>query len=412
MLSNIQIQAGTHHTELSIEKATLGLDVINLAHFNSSYYFQDIGLKHTSFCQSAICYIDGDNSILLYRGYPIEQIAKHRDFTATMYLLLYGDLPTAEEKTDFTKRLQDQYRVPAYCYDLLQSLPTSMHPMGTILTIVSALSSEHASDRGEPSAIAEKIIAQIPTIVAMCQRHHAGLPPINPDATLDYVENFLSMRFGKKPTALAKKVVDKIFIIHAEHEQNASTCTMRVSSSTGTNALASLAAALTALWGPAHGGAAEACTTMLEEIQTCDRIPLYIEKAKSKEDPFRLMGFGHRVYRNHDPRAEVMKSLCHQVLDQHQDQPMFKLARSLDKIAREDPYFISHKLYPNVDFYSGIVQRALGFDNDCFTSIFALARTTGWMSHWLEMKTHAATPIIRPRQHYIGPKMRDIVENG
>lgn len=409
MLNTIQMNMGKNGTELAIERATLGLDIIDLAHFNAPYYFQDLGLKHTSFCQSAICYIDGENSILLYRGYPIEQIAKKRDFVETVYLLLYGELPKREQKKDFLQRLQEHYAIPEYCYQLLKTIPPSSHPMGSIMTIISALAAESKEVKQMSlQHTAEIIIAQMPTVVAMCQRHHQGLDPIRPNPKLSYIENFLSMRFGKKPTSLATKVIEKIFMIHAEHEQNASTCTMRVSSSTGTNAHASLAAALSALWGPAHGGAAEACTIMLEEIQTCERIPKYIEKAKSKEDPFRLMGFGHRVYRNHDPRAEVMKDLCKQVLDEHQDQPMFRLARSLEKIAREDPYFISHKLYPNVDYYSGIVQRALGFDNDCFTSLFALARTSGWMSHWLEMKTHSATPIIRPRQHYIGHDRRDI----
>ncbi|MAV28636.1 MAG: citrate (Si)-synthase [Legionellales bacterium] len=396
--------------ELPIFQANLGNSVLDASGFPVDFYFQDIGLKHTSFCQSAICYIDGSKGLLLYRGYPIEELCKHFQFESIMYLLLFGELPTSRTLKSFTKKLIKYRHIPDYCYSLLEHLPESSHPMGILLTLVSALAADSSQSLDDPDEMAIRIVAQMPILVALSQRHARTLKPVHQDSnddSLGYVPDFLFRLFGQIPTEHTVTAFDQILTLHAEHEQNASTCTLRVSGSTGTNAYAALAAAITALWGPAHGGANEACMQMLEAIKTCDRIPEYIEKAKSKEDPFRLMGFGHRVYRSRDPRADVMKSLAKEVLDSKQDKPLFRLARSLEKRALEDPYFISHQLYPNVDYYSGIVQRALGIENNAFTTIFALARTTGWMSHWLEMMRDK-TPIIRPRQHYIGPRKRSL----
>jgi citrate synthase len=393
--------------ELPVYQANLGCAILDGSGFPDNYYFQDLGLKHTSFCQSAICYIDGAQGTLLYRGYPVESLCRQYTYESIIYLLLFGELPSKRVLTTFTRKLHADMSVPDYCYQLLETLPHDHHPMGILLTLVSALSADDTQLLDDPDDMAIRIIAQMPLLVAMSQRHAKGLPPVRIAKPTEYVEDFLIYLQDQRPSTLAHQVFDRILTLHAEHEQNASTCTLRVSGSTGTNAYAALAAALTALWGPAHGGANEACMTMLEAIGTCDRIPEYIEKAKSKTDPFRLMGFGHRVYRNRDPRADVMKSLARDVLDHKQDEPLFRLARSLEKRALEDPYFISHQLYPNVDYYSGIVQRALGIECQSFTTVFALARTSGWMSHWLEMQRDK-TPIIRPRQHYIGPRQRDL----
>lgn len=391
-----------------VERATMGQDVINLGTFSEPYYFHDIGLKHTSFCQSAICYIDGEHSLLLFRGYPIEQLAKHHDFTTIIFLLLYGDLPSKEQLNSLHQKLHKYGNIPDYCYDVINSLPNNLHPMGVLITLIGTLAADSNNLCEDHEDTAIKIIAQMPLLVSMACRHAQNLPPVRTAQYTSYVNHFLAMLFDKEPTDLTSEVFDTIFTLHAEHEQNASTCTMRVTSSTGTNPYAAISSALCALWGPAHGGANEACMKMLETIKTSDHIQEYIEKAKSKTDPFRLMGFGHRVYRNKDPRSAIMKSLCKRVLDNKLDKPLFLLAKNLEKIALEDPYFISHKLYPNVDFYSGIVQRALGVPNSCFTLIFALARTTGWMSHWLELVSGDPTPIIRPRQRYIGHKKRDL----
>ena len=392
-----------------VEKATLGNNVINISHFDEPYYFHDLGLKHTSFCESAICFIDGEQGLLLLRGYPIEQLAKHHDFETVIYLLLNGELPSKKEKSDFIKKLCTFRHIPDYTYEIIKNIPKDTHPMGMLLTLIASLSGQH-DDTMQYYETAVKIIAQMPTLVALCQRHQDGLKPIKPNQNLSYAANYLYMVTGKIPDKLAEEVFDTLFILHSEHEQNASTCTMRVTSSTGTNAYASIASAITALWGPLHGGANEACMDMLEEIQTSDKIPEYIEKAKSKTDPFRLMGFGHRVYKNRDPRSSIMKELCDKVLSKKNDHPLFKLAKDLERHALSDPYFISHKLYANCDYYSGIVQRAFNIHNDCFTLIFTLARTSGWMSHWLELKTTQATPIIRPRQRYIGAKIRNVCE--
>lgn len=396
--------------EMPVFPANLGNSVVDAAGFPADFYFQDIGLKHTSFCQSAICYIDGSKGLLLYRGYPIEQLCAHFQFESIMYLLLFGELPTSSTLKSFSRKLIKYRHIPNYCYSLVEQLPASSHPMGILLTLVSALAADSSQNLDDPDEMAIRIIAQMPILVALSQRRARDQSPVfgvENIESLDYVADFLYRLHDTTPTEQTHTAFDQILTLHAEHEQNASTCTLRVSGSTGTNAYAALAAAITALWGPAHGGANEACMLMLEAIQTCDRIPEFIEKAKSKDDPFRLMGFGHRVYRSRDPRADVMKSLARDVLDSKQDKPLFRLARSLEKRALEDPYFISHQLYPNVDYYSGIVQRALGIENNAFTTIFALARTTGWMSHWLEMMRDK-TPIIRPRQHYIGPIKRSV----
>ena len=406
-MNTVKIQISNVTSDFIISKATLGNSVVDIGSFDQDYYFQDVGLKHTSFCQSAICYIDGIQSILLYREYPIEKLAKAYEFPSIIYLLQHGDLPNKKALSSFVDDYKRYLNIPDYCYQALSTLPHDLHPMSILLVLVGILSGDESTLEIDDVQMSRKVIAQMPILVALAQRHSAGKQPVMPRKDLGYVENFLYMLNGEVPDDLSIEVFDSILTLHAEHEQNASTCTLRVSGSTGNNAYAALAAAVTALWGPAHGGANEACLNMLEEINHVDKIQEYIDKAKSKDDPFRLFGFGHRVYRNNDPRATVMKSLCKRVLDKKHDNPLFTLARKLEKIALEDPYFISHKLYPNVDYYSGIVQRALGIQNNCFTTVFALARVSGWMSHWLEMKA-SNTPIIRPRQHYIGHSVREL----
>lgn len=406
-MNTVKIQIDNVISNFLVSKATLGNSVVDIAGFDQNYYFHDIGLKHTSFCQSAICYIDGVQSILLYRGYPIEKLAKDYDYLSIIYLLQHGELPTKKALSSFIEDYHSHLHIPDYCYKALSTLPHHLHPMSILLILIGILSGNESDLETDDVQMSRKIIAQMPILVALAQRHSAGKQPVMPRQDLSYVANFLYMLNDEVPDDLSVEVFESILTLHAEHEQNASTCTLRVSGSTGNNAYAALAAAVTALWGPAHGGANEACINMLEEINHSDRIQEYIEKAKSKEDPFRLFGFGHRVYRNKDPRALIMKSLCRRVLDKKHDNPLFTLARKLEKIALEDPYFISHKLYPNVDYYSGIVQRALGIQNNCFTTVFALARVSGWMSHWLEFRS-SGSPIIRPRQHYIGHTPRDL----
>lgn len=406
-MSTATIKTQHQSNSLNIKTASLGNAVLDLCHFDMPFYFQDIGLKHTSFCESAICYIDGNNSTLLYRGYPIEELATHFSFSAITYLLQHDHLPSEKELSSFHNDCQKYMSIPQHCYAALKTLPRDCHPMGILMVLIGILSSQESEILDDDIQMSRKIIAQMPILVAMAQRHSSGLDPIQPNPELNYVENFLYMLTGKPADDLTIEVFDTILTLHAEHEQNASTCTLRVSGSTGTNAYAALASAVSALWGPAHGGANEACLTMLETIANSDRISEFVNKAKSKSDPFRLMGFGHRVYRNKDPRALIMKDLCQRVLDQKQHDPLFKLARELEQFALSDPYFISHQLYPNVDYYSGIAQRALGIEKKSFTTVFALARVSGWMSHWLEMKSKN-TPIIRPRQHYIGHTTRHV----
>lgn len=401
--------------ELPIYTPTLGKQVIDISTLgNQGAFTYDPGFMSTAACESQITYINGDKGILLHRGYPIDQLAEKKQFLDVAYALVYGDLPTPAQKKSFEVKIIKHARVDSYLLTLLSSLPQSSHPMGMLMSLVSALSATHHQnyDANNPShredAVIE-MIAKIPTLSAMCYRHSIGQDFIAPDENLSYAANFLYMMFGEKPHDTLAHAMDVIFTLHADHEQNASTSTVRLSGSTGTDPFAAIAAGISALWGPAHGGANEACLNMLKKIGNIESIPEYIVKAKDKNDPFRLMGFGHRVYKNYDPRATVMNKVCHDVLQtvNAHNTPLFQLAMELERIALEDNYFVDRKLYPNIDFYSGITLSAMNIPTNMFTVIFALARTSGWMAQWLEM-TACPLKIGRPRQLYTGEKERNV----
>ncbi|MBN9228222.1 citrate synthase, partial [Legionella steelei] len=401
---------GQEPLELPVYTPTLGNDVIDITQLGARGVFTfDQGFLSTASCESKITYIDGDKGILLYRGYPIEQLAEKKDFLDVSYLLLNGELPNAEEKKKFVNLINNHTMVHQQMYQFLNGFRRDAHPMAIMVGMVGALSAfyhdtmdlNNAEDRFI-SAI--RMVAKMPTFAAMSYKYSIGLPYIYPQNKMSYAENFLHMMFSvpseeSTPNPVLVRAMDTIFILHADHEQNASTSTVRLAGSTGANPFACISAGIGALWGPAHGGANEACLNMLKEIGSVDRIQQYIKRAKDKDDPFRLMGFGHRVYKSYDPRAKVMRKTCHDVLETvgAKDEPLFKLAMELERIALEDDYFVEKKLYPNVDFYSGLTLSALGIPTNMFTVIFALARTVGWMSHWMEMVA-TKSRIGRPRQ--------------
>lgn len=411
---------GHESLELPIYSPTLGNDVIDITQLGSSGVFTfDQGFLSTASCESKITYIDGDNGILLYRGYPIEQLAEKKDFLDVSYLLLNGELPNKDEKEGFVNLINNHTMVHQQMYQFLNGFRRDAHPMAIMVGIVGALSAfyhdtmdlNNANDRFI-SAI--RLVAKMPTLAAMSYKYSTGLPYMYPQNKMSYAENFLHMMFAvpsedTTPDPVLVKAMDTIFILHADHEQNASTSTVRLAGSTGANPFACISAGIGALWGPAHGGANEACLNMLKEIGDVSRINHYIQRAKDKDDPFRLMGFGHRVYKSYDPRAKVMRQTCYDVLEAvgAKDEPLFKLAMELERIALEDDYFIEKKLYPNVDFYSGLTLSAIGIPTNMFTVIFALARTVGWMSHWMEMVA-TKSRIGRPRQLYTGEKTRNV----
>lgn len=407
--------------ELPIYTPTLGNDVIDIAQLGSHGYFTyDPGFMSTAACESKITYIDGDKGTLLYRGYPIEQLAEKKDFLDVCYLLLNGELPDQNEKTDFNNLINNHTMVHQQMYNFLNGFRRDAHPMAIMVGIVGALSafyhdSMDLNKENDRYTSAIRLIAKMPTLAAMSYKYSIGQPYMYPQNRMSYAENFLHMMFGvpsedSVPNPVIVAAMDTIFTLHADHEQNASTSTVRLAGSTGANPFACISAGISALWGPAHGGANEACLNMLKEIGDISQIPHYIKRAKDKNDSFRLMGFGHRVYKSYDPRAKVMRETCHNVLKAvgAQDEPLFKLAMELERIALEDPYFIEKKLYPNVDFYSGLTLSAIGIPTNMFTVIFALARTVGWISHWMEM-TAAQSKIGRPRQLYTGEKERDVI---
>src|SRR3990167_9104983 len=401
---------------LPIYSPTLGNDVLDIGKLEENGYFTfDPGFVSTASCESKITYIDGDQGILLYRGYPIEQLAEKKNFLDVCYLLLNGELPTSAEKETFENEINNHTLVHQQMYQFLNGFRRDAHPMAIMVGIVGALSAfyhesinlANAQDR-YISAI--RLIAKMPTLAAMSYKYSIGQPYMYPMNDMSYAANFLHMMFGVPteeitPNPVLVDAMDTIFTLHADHEQNASTSTVRLAGSTGANPFACISAGISALWGPAHGGANEACLNMLKEIGDVSHIKHYIQRAKDKNDPFRLMGFGHRVYKSYDPRAKVMRDTCHNVLStlNAQDLPLFKLALELERIALEDDYFIEKKLYPNVDFYSGITLSAIGIPPNMFTVIFALARTVGWISHWMEM-TSGPFKIGRPRQFYTGEK--------
>lgn len=405
--------------ELPVYEGTTGPNVIDVRSLVSKGVFTyDPGFVSTASCDSDITYIDGDQGILLHRGYPIEQLAEKSNFLETCYLLLNGELPDANQSAAFERSIKHHTMVHEQIRMFFNGFPRDAHPMAIMVGVVGALSAFYHDnmdiDNPEHRTLAaHRIIAKMPTLAAMCYKHAIGLPFMYPQNEMSLAENFLHMMFGTpcdapKVSPILSKAMDTIFLLHADHEQNASTSTVRLAGSTGANPYACISSGIAALWGPAHGGANEAVLKMLYEIGDASNIEDFIVRAKDKDDPFRLMGFGHRVYKNFDPRAKVMRQICDEVLDDLglEDDPLFRIARKLEKIALEDEYFIERKLYPNVDFYSGIILKAIGIPTGLFTVIFATGRAPGWIAHWNEMVSESYR-IGRPRQLYKGHTKRD-----
>ncbi len=412
---------GRDAIELPVYAGTLGPDCVDVGELSGQGLFTyDSGFASTASCESKITFIDGDKGVLLHRGYPIEQLAEQSDYLETCYLLLYGELPSAAQKEQFVGTVTRHTMVHEQLRVFYQGFRRDAHPMAVMCGVVGALSAFYhdaldITDESHREIAAFRLIAKIPTIAAMCYKFSIGQPFVYPDNTLSYAENFLHMMFGvpcedSAIDPVIAKAMDRIFLLHADHEQNASTSAVRLTGSSGANPFACIAAGIAALWGPAHGGANEAVLAMLEEIGEEENIDHFIKRAKDKDDPFRLMGFGHRVYKNFDPRATVMRESCDEVLSTLgiENDRLFRIARRLEKIALEDEYFVEKKLYPNVDFYSGIILKALGIPTNMFTVIFATGRTVGWIAHWHEMIS-GEYRIGRPRQLYTGYQQRDYV---
>ncbi len=410
--------------ELPIHSPTAGPDVLDIRklYAQGGVFTYDPGYTSTASCDSAITFIDGDEGILLHRGYPIDQLAEKSHFLEVCYLLLYGELPTADVLEDFESRVTKHTMIHEQMHMFFRGFRRDAHPMATMVGVVGAMSafyhdSTDVSDPWQREVASIRLLAKMPTIAAMAYKYSVGQPSVYPRNDLDYASNFLRMCFAVpaedyEVDPILSRAMDRILTLHADHEQNASTSTVRLASSSGANPFACIAAGIACLWGPAHGGANQAALEMLREIGTVDQIPEFIRRAKDKDDPFRLMGFGHRVYKNFDPRAKVMKQSADEVLDLLgiENNETLKVAKELEKIALEDPYFVEKKLYPNVDFYSGIILDAMGFPTSMFTPIFAVARTVGWVSQWKEMIADPAMKIGRPRQLYTGPTYRDYVD--
>ena len=418
-----KLTIGNDSWEFPVRSGSLGPDVVDISKLYSEadLFTYDPGFTSTASCESEITFIDGDKGILLHRGYPIEQLAEHGDFLETCYLLLYGALPNQVESDDFHKRVINHTMVHEQMQFLFRGFRRDAHPMAVMCGVVGALSafyhdSTDISDPHQRMVASIRMIAKMPTIAAMAYKYSIGQPFIYPKNDLDYASNFLRMCFAVpteeyEVSEVMARAMDRIFILHADHEQNASTSTVRLAGSSGANPFACVAAGIACLWGPAHGGANEAALNMLEEIGTVDRIPEFVARAKDKDDPFRLMGFGHRVYKNYDPRARIMQKTCHEVLGELgiKDNPLLEVAMELEKIALSDEYFIEKKLYPNIDFYSGITLKAMGFPTTMFTVLFSLARTVGWIAQWKEMIEDPRQRIGRPRQLYTGAPTREYV---
>jgi len=419
--ATITFDNGAKPIELPVLVGTLGKDVIDIRTLNKHDVFTyDPGFMSTAACNSNITFIDGEKGLLYYRGYPIEQLAEQCSFLEVSYLLMHGELPNAKQKTEFTELISNHTMLHDQLSNIFRGFRRDAHPMAVMIGVVGSMSAFYfdAMDVYNPQhrlISAYRLLAKVPTIAAWSYKYNTGRPFMYPKNSLSYAENFMHMMFATPceeytPNPVLAKAFEKILILHADHEQNASTSTVRLVGSSGANPFASVAAGIASLWGPAHGGANEATLKMLEEIGDVNRIGEFIKRAKDKNDTFRLMGFGHRVYRNMDPRAAIMRKTCYEVLDELglNDDPMFKLAMELEKIALEDEYFVTKKLYPNVDFYSGIVMRAIGIPNSMFTAIFALARTAGWVAQWSEMNADPDHKIGRPRQLYTGVTRRDV----
>ena len=409
--------------DLPVKSGTIGPDVIDIGklYAQTGAFTFDPGFTSTASCESKITYIDGDEGVLLYRGYPIEQLAEKGDFLETCYLMLFGSLPTAAQKADFDYRVTRHTMVHDQMNRFFTGFRRDAHPMAVMVASVGALSafyhdSTDITDESQRMIASIRMIAKMPTLAAMAYKYSIGQPFVYPKNDLDYTSNFLRMCYAVpceeyEVNPVFAKALDKIFILHADHEQNASTSTVRLAGSSGANPFACIAAGVACLWGPAHGGANEAALKMLMEIGTPENVGKYVARAKDKNDPFRLMGFGHRVYKNYDPRARIMQSTTHQVLKElgKTDDPLLHVAMELEQIALKDEYFIEKKLYPNIDFYSGITLKAMGFPTDMFTVLFAVARTVGWIAQWAEMIEDPMQKIGRPRQLYVGPAQRDYV---
>ena len=413
--------------EYPLLKSTLGADTVDIRSLYKDLgcFTHDPGFISTASCSSKITFIDGDNGILLYRGYPIEQLAEHCEFTEVAYLLLNGELPNEEQRLEFNLEVSDRAIIHESLRKFFDGFHYDAHPMAMLVGVVGSLSAFYHSelnikDPVQRMVAATRMIGKMPTIAAASYRHSVGRPFVYPRMDLSYCENFLNMMFSRSSQNYIDqdhyidqdfvKALNLLFILHADHEQNASTSTVRLAASTGANPYACIAAGIAALWGPAHGGANEAVLNMLAEIGTVENVPKYIAKAKDPDDPFRLMGFGHRVYKNFDPRATIIRKTCHEVLSKTQtNDPLFELALAVEEQALKDEYFIEKKLYPNVDFYSGIIYKALNIPVEMFTVMFAIARTAGWVAHWMEMMEEASTPISRPRQLYVGPIRREFI---
>ena len=402
--------------EFHVLDGTLGPSVIDISSLygDTGQFTYDPGFTSTASCESKITYIDGEKGILLYRGYPIDQLAEQSNFIETAYLLLNGELPSSNDYEEFERAITNHTMVHEQLRNFYYGFRSDAHPMAIMCGVVGALSAFYhdSTDINDPyqrMVAGRRLIAKMPTIAAMAFKFSLGQPFVYPDNELDYTANFLNMCFAlpalkHKVSPTLARALDKIFILHADHEQNASTSTVRLASSSGANPFAAIAAGIACLWGPAHGGANEAALNMLMEIGTADKIPEFIKRAKDKNDPFRLMGFGHRVYKNYDPRAKVMQQTCHEVLAELgiKDDPLLEVALELEKIALNDDYFVEKQLYPNIDFYSGITLKAMGFPTTMFTALFALARTVGWVAQWNEMIEDPSQRIGRPRQLYTG----------
>lgn len=420
--NNATLTVGGATKDYAVMDGSVGPQVIDVRklYANTGMFTYDPGFTSTASCESGLTYIDGDEGVLLHRGYPIGQLAEESSFMEVCYLLLNGELPSKTELEDFITTITRHTMVHEQLTTFYRGFRRDAHPMAIMCGVVGALSAFYhdSTDINDPvqrKIASHRLIAKMPTIAAMAYKYSVGQPFVYPRNDLSYTANFLRMTFSVPaeeyiPDPVIVDAMDKIFILHADHEQNASTSTVRLAGSSGANPFACIAAGIACLWGPAHGGANEAALNMLREIGTVDKIPEYIARAKNKDDPFRLMGFGHRVYKNYDPRATVMQKTAKDVLEKlGVNDPVFDVAKELEQIALNDPYFIEKKLYPNVDFYSGVILSAIGFPTEMFTVLFALARTVGWVAQWNEMISDPAQKIGRPRQLYTGPTQRDYV---
>ncbi len=410
--------------EFDILDPVVGNSCIDVRQLTSKLglFTYDPGFQATASCKSDITYIDGDQGILRYRGYPIEQLAEQSNYLETSYLLMYGELPDNEQYVDFVASIKNHTIVHEGLMQFINGFHNDAHPMAMMVGVVGALSAFYhdSLDINNPQhrdMSARRLLAKMPTIAALCYRHANGLPPVYPRNKLGYIENLLHMMFSfpsedYQVSPIAARAMELVFILHADHEQNASTSTVRLSSSSGANPYACIAAGIASLWGPAHGGANEAVIRMLEEIDNPAKISDYVKRAKDKDDNYRLMGFGHRIYKNHDPRATIIRKACNDLLDELENinQPLFEIAKQLERIALEDEYFVERNLYPNVDFYSGIILKALDIPLNMFTVVFAMARTAGWISQWNEMMVDGEQRIGRPRQLYTGVENRDYTD--